>query len=152
MSALEELKVTLDDFKNNRIAELSDRPSADGMSPEDLKLMFDAGAINVLMPALNALIDYLIQSGASGIGVDKGGSIVDLQTLMDTVVCFAESNAKYIRVNSKGRLETSADNKIWFAVGTGEAGTAREIGAVACNIPMTLIVNDKKGLTLMYEE
>lgn len=152
MTTLEELKVAESDFSNKRISELPDKPSEAGVSAESLKNMFDAGSIKVMMPALNALIDYLIQSGASGIGVDKGGSVVDLQTLMDTVVCFAESNAKYIRVNSEGRLETSADNKIWFAVGTGEAGTAREIGAVACNIPMTLIVNDKKGLTLMYEE
>ena len=152
MSALEELKVTLDDFKNNRIAELSDRPSADGMSPEDLKLMFDAGSINVLMPALNALIDYLAASGASGIGVSDGVSVVTLQSLLDTLTRFESNNIKHIRINNYGRLEASADNKIWFAVGTGEAGTAREIGAVACNIPMTLIVNDKKGLTLMYEE
>lgn len=151
MSALEELKVTLDDFKNNRIAELSDRPSADGMSPEDLKLMFDAGSINVLMPALNALIDYLIASGGA-IGVSDGVSVVTLQSLLDTLTRFESNNIKHIRINNYGRLEASADNKIWFAVGTGEAGTAREIGAVACNIPMTLIVNDKKGLTLMYEE
>lgn len=152
MITLEELKVTLDDFKNNRIAELSDRPSADGMSPEDLKLMFDAGSINVLMPALNALIDYLAASGASGIGVSDGVSVVTLQSLLDTLTRFESNNIKHIRINNYGRLEASADNKIWFAVGTGEAGTAREIGAVACNIPMTLIVNDKKGLTLMYEE
>lgn len=151
MSALEELKVTLDDFKNNRIAELSDRPSADGMSPEDLKLIFDAGSINVLMPALNALIDYLIASGGA-IGVSDGVSVVTLQSLLDTLTRFESNNIKHIRINNYGRLEASADNKIWFAVGTGEAGTAREIGAVACNIPMTLIVNDKKGLTLMYEE
>ena len=142
----------MDDFKNNRIAELSDRPSADGMSPEDLKLMFDAGSINVLMPALNALIDYLAASGASGIGVSDGVSVVTLQSLLDTLTRFESNNIKHIRINNYGRLEASADNKIWFAVGTGEAGTAREIGAVACNIPMTLIVNDKKGLTLMYEE
>jgi len=151
LSALEELKVTLDDFKNNRIAELSDRPSADGMSPEDLKLIFDAGSINVLMPALNALIDYLIASGGA-IGVSDGVSVVTLQSLLDTLTRFESNNIKHIRINNYGRLEASADNKIWFAVGTGEAGTAREIGAVACNIPMTLIVNDKKGLTLMYEE
>ena len=96
MSALEELKVTLDDFKNNRIAELSDRPSADGMSPEDLKLMFDAGSINVLMPALNALIDYLIASGGA-IGVSDGVSVVTLQSLLDTLTRFESNNIKHFK-------------------------------------------------------
>ena len=151
MANIEDLKITSANTNGKKVADLSDNPSESGMSAQQLKEHFDALPEEIIK-ALNALIDYLAASGASGIGVSDGVSVVTLQSLLDTLTRFESNNIKHIRINNYGRLEASADNKIWFAVGTGEAGTAREIGAVACNIPMTLIVNDKKGLTLMYEE
>ena len=150
MSNIEDLKITSADTNGTRVADLPDSPSENGMSAQQLKGHFDALPEEIIR-ALNALIDYLVSSGASGIGASDGTSVVSLQSLLNTLTRFESNNIKHIRINEYGRLEASSDNMTWFAVGTGEAGTAREIGAVACNVPMTLIVNDSGGLTLMYE-
>lgn len=151
MADIKDLKVTSAKTAGKKVSDLPDSPSETGMSAQQLKGHFDA-LPTVVIEALNALIDYLASTGAAGIGVSDGTATVTLQSLLDTLTRYKTSNIKYIRINEYGRLEASADNSIWFAVGTGEAGTAREIGAVACNIPMTLIVNESGGLTLAYEE
>ena len=113
-----DFKVKETDFSAKEITGLPDRPSEAGMSAADLKEMFDAGSKKVIAPKLNALIDYLASSGATGIGVTDGDVVVSLQVLLDTLVRFASGNAKYIRVNSDNQLETSADGEIWEATGS----------------------------------
>ena len=70
MASLKELKIPSSTVDENSIANLPDNPSEMGMSAQQLKEAFDAlpkEAIN----ALNALIDYLSNSGAGDIGITK---------------------------------------------------------------------------------
>lgn len=113
-----DFKIKETDFSGKEITGLPNRPSEAGMSATDLKEMFDAGSKKVIVPKLNALIDYLAASGADGIGVTDGDSVVMLQALVDTLVRFSTGNAKYIRINSDNQLETSADGETWEATGS----------------------------------
>ena len=115
---IKDFKIKETDFSGKEITGLPDRPSEAGMSATDLKEMFDAGSKKVIVPKLNAMIDYLAASGADGIGVTDGDSVVMLQTLLDTLVRFSTGDAKYIRINSDNQLETSADGEIWEATGS----------------------------------
>lgn len=70
MASLKDLKIPSSTVDENSIANLPDNPSEMGMSAQQLKEAFDAlpkEAIN----ALNALIDYLSNSGAGDIGITK---------------------------------------------------------------------------------
>lgn len=113
-----DFKIKETDFSGKEITGLPDRPSEAGMSATDLKEMFDAGSKKVIVPKLNAMIDYLAASGADGIGVKDGDSVVMLQALIDTLVRFSTGDAKYIRINSDNQLETSADGETWEATGS----------------------------------
>lgn len=113
-----DFKIKETDFSGKEITGLPNRPSEAGMSATDLKEMFDAGSKKVIVPKLNALIDYLAASGADGIGVTDGDSVVMLQALLDTLVRFSTGDAKYIRINSDSQLETSADGETWEATGS----------------------------------
>lgn len=113
-----DFKIKETDFSGKEITGLPDRPSEAGMSATDLKEMFDAGSKKVIVPKLNAMIDYLAASGADGIGVTDGDSVVMLQALIDTLVRFSTGDAKYIRINSDNQLETSADGETWEATGS----------------------------------
>lgn len=113
-----DFKIKETDFSGKEITGLPNRPSEAGMSATDLKEMFDAGSKKVIVPKLNAMIDYLAASGADGIGVTDGDSVVMLQALLDTLVRFSTGDAKYIRINSDNQLETSADGETWEATGS----------------------------------
>ena len=113
-----DFKIKETDFSGKEITGLPNRPSEAGMSATDLKEMFDAGSKKVIVPKLNAMIDYLAASGADGIGVTDGDSVVMLQELLDTLVRFSTGDAKYIRINSDNQLETSADGETWEATGS----------------------------------
>ena len=113
-----DFKIKETDFSGKEITGLPNRPSEAGMSATDLKEMFDAGSKKVIVPKLNAMIDYLAASGADGIGVTDGDSVVMLQALVDTLVRFSTGDAKYIRINSDSQLETSADGETWEATGS----------------------------------
>lgn len=113
-----DFKIKETDFSGKEITGLPNRPSEAGMSATDLKEMFDAGSKKVIVPKLNAMIDYLAASGADGIGVKDGDSVVMLQALIDTLVRFSTGDAKYIRINSDNQLETSADGETWEATGS----------------------------------
>lgn len=113
-----DFKIKETDFSGREITGLPDRPSEAGMSATDLKEMFDAGSKKVIVPKLNAMIDYLSTNGADGIGVTDGNSVVMLQALLDTLVRFRTGDAKYIRINSDNQLETSADGETWEATGS----------------------------------
>lgn len=113
-----DFKIKETDFSGKEITGLPNRPSEAGMSATDLKEMFDAGSKKVIVPKLNAMIDYLAASGADGIGVKDGDSVVMLQALLDTLVRFRTGDAKYIRINSDNQLETSADGETWEATGS----------------------------------
>lgn len=115
---IKDFKIKETDFSGREITGLPDRPSEAGMSATDLKEMFDAGSKKVIVPKLNAMIDYLAANGADGIGVTDGDSVVMLQVLLDTLVRFSTGDAKYIRINSDNQLETSADGEIWEATGS----------------------------------
>ena len=113
-----DFKIKETDFSGKEITGLPNRPSEAGMSATDLKEMFDAGSKKVIVPKLNAMIDYLATNGADGIGVTDGDSVVMLQALLDTLVRFSTGDAKYIRINSDNQLETSADGETWEATGS----------------------------------
>ena len=113
-----DFKIKETDFSGKEITGLPNRPSEAGMSATDLKEMFDAGSKKVIVPKLNAMIDYLATNGADGIGVTDGDSVVMLQALIDTLVRFSTGDAKYIRINSDNQLETSADGETWEATGS----------------------------------
>lgn len=115
---IKDFKIKETDFSGKEITGLPNRPSEAGMSATDLKEMFDAGSKKVIVPKLNAMIDYLAASGADGIGVTDGDSVVMLQALLDTLVRFSTGDAKYIRINSDNQLETSADGETWEATGS----------------------------------
>lgn len=115
---IKDFKIKETDFSGREITGLPNRPSEAGMSATDLKEMFDAGSKKVIVPKLNAMIDYLAASGSDGIGVTDGDSVVMLQTLLDTLVRFSTGDAKYIRINSDNQLETSADGETWEATGS----------------------------------
>lgn len=115
--SLTDYKIKEEDFASKDIASLSDRPSADGLGANALKERFDAGAKLVVAPKINALIDELASRGGI-IGVDDNGSPVALQALLNELVHFATSDAKYIRINNDNQLETSADGVTWEATGS----------------------------------
>ena len=70
MASLKDIKVSSTTVDNKAVASLPDNPSEQGMSALQLKEAFDALPKEAII-ALNALIDYLLASGASDIGVTE---------------------------------------------------------------------------------
>ena len=111
-------KIKNEDFNGKDVMGLPDKPSEAGMNAATLKERFDAAVKYIVMPKFNALLDYLENSGAESIGVMDEGEQIQLQTLLDTLVRFETSDAKYIRINADNQLETSADGTTWEATGS----------------------------------
>ena len=116
--AITDYKIKNEDFNGKDIMGLPDKPSEAGMNAATLKERFDAAIKYIVMPKFNALLDYLENSGAESIGVMDEGEQIQLQTLLDTLVRFETSDAKYIRINADNQLETSADGTTWEATGS----------------------------------
>ena len=70
MASLKDIKVSSTTVDNKAVASLPDNPSEQGMSALQLKEAFDALPKEAII-ALNALIDFLLASGASDIGVTE---------------------------------------------------------------------------------
>ena len=70
MASLKDIKVSSTTVDNKAVASLPDNPSEQGMSALQLKEAFDALPKEAII-ALNALIDCLLASGASDIGVTE---------------------------------------------------------------------------------
>ena len=51
--------IKLEDFRNHDIASLPDRPSANGMSAEELKNQFDAISKKIIRPKYNAFVEEM---------------------------------------------------------------------------------------------
>ena len=147
-----------EDFTNRDIAGLPDKPSEAGMSATELKERFDAAVKYIVMPKWNALLEYLENAGAESIGVMDEGEQVQLQALLDTLVRFETSDAKYIRINADNQLETSADGTTWEATGssghvvidaTGKAlpqrSRMRFINSTAEDVDGVTVINGIKG-------
>ena len=94
---LTDLKFKETDFANKKIADLSDTPSSDGMTAEQLKAYFDhIPKAMIALGKVNDIIDALV-----ALGID------------DAIVSGDSSELKYIRVNADGAIEVSADGETW---------------------------------------
>ena len=72
--SINDLKITAKDIEGKTVSSLSDKPSADGMSAEDLKGRFDALS-NLLIARFNSVIDALMAlTGAGEIGASVNGA------------------------------------------------------------------------------
>lgn len=71
--SINDYKITAGDIEGKRVSELSDKPSADGLSADELKSRFDALS-DLLIQRLNSLIEALqALSGATEIGAKVDG-------------------------------------------------------------------------------
>ena len=96
------------------IKDLSDTPSADGVSADQLKAMFDARTDDEVMSSVNGVIDELLDSGAAAQLGERDGTV---QQALDA--CVRSDGVKAIRVDDDGFIEVSLDGQSWQAAGSG---------------------------------
>ena len=85
---LTDLKFKETDFTNKKIADLSDTPSSDGMTAEQLKAYFDyIPKAMIALGAINQIIDALSgTSGAQDIGASVTGVTgINVQAVMNSM-------------------------------------------------------------------
>ena len=96
------------------IKNLSDTPSADGVSADQLKAMFDARTDDEVLEAVNGVIDELLDSGAAAQIGERDGTV---QQALDA--CVRSDDVQAIRVDGDNFIEVSLDGQSWQAAGSG---------------------------------
>lgn len=100
--SISDYKVTKQDTEGKMISELSDRPSADGLSAEELKQRFDALS-NLLVERLNSVIEALqAVTGAAEVGARIDG-------IEGNTVAQALKNAALLAMAAKEEAEGKQD-------------------------------------------
>lgn len=96
-------------------------PDAPGLSAMEMQQKLEEVAREVIIPALNRLIDDLAaQTGAAEIGADYEGNRVSVQAFLGQLLTMVgervqSETVKAVRINGDGQLEYTLDNKTWQA-------------------------------------
>ena len=104
MSILEH-KILSADLLNKQVTDAADRPTG---TAQQIKYLFDRLALEVVIPALNALIDELTNSGAASVGTSVSGVAgTDVQTVLESMKALIDD--RYTKEQADGLLGDKAD-------------------------------------------
>lgn len=103
--SISEHKILSADLLNKQVTDAADRPTG---TAQQIKYLFDRLALEVVIPALNALIDELTNSGASSVGTSISGVAgTDVQTVLEGMKALIDD--RYTKEQSDGLLGDKAD-------------------------------------------
>lgn len=111
-------KIGESDLTNKGVVGMPDAP---GLSAMEMQQKLEEVAREVIIPALNRLIDDLVaQTGAAEIGADYEGNRVSVQAFLGQLLTMVgervqSESVKAVRINGDGQLEYTLDNKTWQA-------------------------------------
>lgn len=98
-------KILSADLLNKQVTDAADRPTG---TAQQIKYLFDRLAIEVVIPALNALIDELTNSGAASVGTSVSGVTgTDVQTVLESMKALIDD--RYTKEQADGLLGDKAD-------------------------------------------
>lgn len=102
---ISEHKILSADLLNKQVTDAADRPTG---TAQQIKYLFDRLALEVVIPALNALIDELTNSGASSVGTSISGVAgTDVQTVLEGLKALIDD--RYTKEQADGLLGDKAD-------------------------------------------
>ncbi len=96
------------------IKDLSDTPSADGVSAEALKALFDGRTDEEVRQSINGIVDELTGSSAAAQIGERDGTV---QQALDG--CVRSTAIRGLRLSADNVLEATLDGESWQAVGSG---------------------------------
>ena len=103
--SISEHKILSADLLNKQVTDAADRPTG---TAQQIKYLFDRLALEVVIPALNALIDELTNSGASSVGTSISGVAgTDVQTVLEGLKALIDD--RYTKEQADGLLGDKAD-------------------------------------------
>ena len=103
--SISEHKILSADLLNKQVTDVADRPTG---TAQQIKYLFDRLALEVVIPALNALIDELTNSGASSVGTSISGVAgTDVQTVLESMKAMIDD--RYTKEQADGLLGGKAD-------------------------------------------
>ena len=103
--SISEHKILSADLLNKQVTDAADRPTG---TAQQIKYLFDRLALEVVIPALNALIDELTNSGAASVGTSVSGVAgTDVQTVLESMKALIDD--RYTKEQADGLLGDKAD-------------------------------------------
>ena len=103
--AISDHKIKESDYTGRDVVSAPDRLTG---TPRENKLVFDRLTKQIIIPALNALIDELTGSGASSVGTSVSGVAgTDVQTVLESMKAMIDD--RYTKEQSDGLLGDKAD-------------------------------------------
>lgn len=103
--SISEHKILSADLLNKQVTDAADRPTG---TAQQIKYLFDRLALEVVIPALNALIDELTDSGAASVGTSVSGVAgTDVQTVLEGMKALIDD--RYTKEQADGLLGDKAD-------------------------------------------
>lgn len=103
--SISEHKILSADLLNKQVTDAADRPTG---TAQQIKYLFDRLALEVVIPALNALIDELTDSGAASVGTSVSGVAgTDVQTVLESMKAMIDD--RYTKEQADGLLGDKAD-------------------------------------------
>ena len=103
--SISEHKILSADLLNKQVTDVADRPTG---TAQQIKYLFDRLALEVVIPALNALIDELTNSGAASVGTSVSGVAgTDVQTVLEGMKALIDD--RYTKEQADGLLGDKAD-------------------------------------------
>lgn len=103
--SISEHKILSADLLNKQVTDAADRPTG---TAQQIKYLFDRLALEVVIPALNALIDELTDSGAASVGTSISGVAgTDVQTVLENMKSLIDD--RYTKEQADGLLGDKAD-------------------------------------------
>lgn len=103
--SISEHKILSADLLNKQVTDAADRPTG---TAQQIKYLFDRLALEVVIPALNALIDELTDSGAASVGTSVSGVAgTDVQTVLESMKALIDD--RYTKEQADGLLGDKAD-------------------------------------------
>ena len=103
--SISEHKILSADLLNKQVTDAADRPTG---TAQQIKYLFDRLALEVVIPALNALIDELTNSGAASVGTSVSGVAgTDVQTVLEGLKALIDD--RYTKEQADGLLGDKAD-------------------------------------------
>ena len=98
--SISEHKILSADLLNKQVTDAADRPTG---TAQQIKYLFDRLALEVVIPALNALIDELTNSGAASVGTSISGVAgTDVQTVLEGLKALIDD--RYTKEQADGLL------------------------------------------------
>ena len=103
--SISEHKILSADLLNKQVTDAADRPTG---TAQQIKYLFDRLALEVVIPALNSLIDELTNSGAASVGTSVSGVAgTDVQTVLEGMKALIDD--RYTKEQADGLLGDKAD-------------------------------------------